>query len=286
MKKQPLKKIKIIVFFSIIIWLFFAQSCMQFRVTDANAKTKFTKAGVNLETQTISINNFNLHYAKVGKDTFPTLFFIHGSPGSWNAFEKYMQDPDLLSKYRMISIDRPGFGYSQFEDAKNLTEQSEIISPLFKYINNNKPIYIIGHSLGGPLAVKINADNPSLFSGMVLLAASISPEEEAPENWRKIFHKTPFYYLLPGTFKPSNTEIIYLKKDLPLLAKQFSSITCPVWVLHGDKDKFVPVANADYAKRMLVNAKSVTVTILKGAPHFIPWQPWYKYVKDVLLQLN
>jgi pimeloyl-ACP methyl ester carboxylesterase len=286
MKKKPLKKIKIIVFFSIITWLIFAQSCMQFRITDSKAKSKFAKVGIQLETQTININNFNLHYAKVGNDTLPTLFFVHGSPGSWSGFEQYMQDKDLLSKFRMIAIDRPGFGYSQFEDAKNLTEQSQIISPLLEYIKNNKPIYIIGHSLGGPLAVKLVADNPATFSGMVLLAASIDPNEEAPENWRKIFHKTPFYYLLPGAFKPSNTEIVYLKKDLPLLAKQFANITCPVWVLHGDKDKFVPVANAAYAKKMLLNAKSVTVIILKGAPHFIPWEPWYKYVKKVILELN
>ncbi len=286
MKKSNFKKLKIIIATFLLIWIVFAQSCMQFRITDKKAKKNFAKNGITLQTETVSINNFDVHFAKTGNDTFPTLFFIHGSPGSWDAFNIYMQDPDLLAKFRMVSIDRSGFGYSQFGDAKNLTEQANLISPLIKYIDNKKPIYIIGHSLGGPLAVKIVADNPTIFSGMVLLAASIDPAEEAPEHWRKLFDKTPLYYLLPGAFKPSNTEIIYLKKDLPFLAKQFASITCPVWVLHGDKDKFVPVANADYAKRMLVNAKSVNITILKGAPHFIPWKPWYKYVKEVIIKLN
>ena len=54
----------------------------------------------------------------------------------------------------------------------------------------------------------------------------------------------------------------------------------------GDKDSFVPVGNAFYAKKMLVNAKSVNITILKDAPHFIPWEPWYKDVKSVLLNLH
>jgi pimeloyl-ACP methyl ester carboxylesterase len=77
-----------------------------------------------------------------------------------------------------------------------------------------------------------------------------------------------------------------LQKELEPLAKQFSSITCNVWIIHGNKDKFVPVGNVAYAKKMLVNAKSVEVKILDGAPHFIPWAPWYNDVKEVLLQLH
>ena len=57
-----------------------------------------------------------------------------------------MQDKDLLTKFRMISIDRPGFGYSDFGDAKNLDEQSKLISPFVRSIKNDKPIYAIGHS--------------------------------------------------------------------------------------------------------------------------------------------
>ncbi len=104
----------------------------------------------------------------------------------------------------MISIDRPGFGYSQFGDAQNLTNQSLIISPLLKYIDNKKPIYIIGHSLGAPMAIKLAADNPNTFQGIILLAASVDPQEEAPEKWRGFFSKSIFENLLPRAFKPSN----------------------------------------------------------------------------------
>ncbi len=266
-------------------WIIFAQSCMKFRMSDSKASKSFAKNGIQLFTQTIVVNGFNLHYAKTGNDSLPTLFFVHGSPGSWDAFSVYMQDKDLLAKYRMVSIDRPGFGYSQFGDAKNMQEQSDIISPLLKYIDNKKPIYVIGHSLGGPLAIKLAADNPTTFAGIVLLAASVSPTDEAPEKWRGLLAKSSLEYLLPGAFRPSNKELWAFKKDIFPLSKQFVSITCPVWIIHGDKDKFVPVANADYAKKMLVNAKFVETKILKDAPHFIPWEPWYKDVKEVLMRL-
>ncbi len=279
------KKTMFIVVIILASWVLFAQSCMKFRMSDSKATAAFTKAGIQLFTERIHVNGFDIHFAKTGNDGFPTLFFVHGSPGSWDAFSVYMQDKDLLAKYRMISIDRPGFGYSQFGDAKNMQDQSKIISPLLTYIDNKKPIYIIGHSLGGPLAIKLAADNPTAFAGIVLLAASVSPADEAPEKWRGLFAKSPLEYLLPGAFRPSNKELWAFKKDIIPLSKQFDAITCPVWIIHGDKDKFVPVANAAYAKKMLVNAKAVKTKILKGAPHFIPWEPWYKDVKEVLMRL-
>jgi pimeloyl-ACP methyl ester carboxylesterase len=168
-------------FIILLSWVVFAQSCMKFRISDSKAKNNFLKENVQLHTETVNVNGFNIHFTKTGNDGLPTLFFVHGSPGSWDAFSVYMKDKDLLAKYRMISIDRPGFGYSQFGDAKNMQEQSQIISPLLDYINNKKPIYIIGHSLGGPLAVKLAADNPNTFAGIILLAASVSPAAEAPE---------------------------------------------------------------------------------------------------------
>ncbi|MCX6204638.1 MAG: alpha/beta hydrolase [Bacteroidetes bacterium] len=256
------------------------------RISDAVAKKEFADKGLTLETNYFDGNNFKLHYVITGNDTLPTLFFVHGSPGSWDAYKQYLEDSDLLKKFRIISIDRPGFGYSKFGDAMNLEDQSRIIYSLIEFIYNGKPLFIIGHSLGGPLAVQIVADHPDKFSGMVLLAAAIDPDVEPKEKWRGFLFHTPFQYLLPGAFRPSNTEIWYLKKDLISLKEKFSKITCNVWVIHGDKDTFVPVGNAVYSKKMLINAKSVNITILKNAPHFIPWEPWYKDVKLVLLNMN
>ena len=226
-----------------------------------------------------------MHYAKTGNDTLPAIFFVHGSPGGWNEFERYMQDKELLSKYRIISIDRPGFGYSQFGAARNLEEQSKLLFPLIKALRNGKPIYAAGHSLGGPVIAKLQIDYNNLFAGLVFLAASVDPDEEKPEKWRYILQKTPLKFLLPGAFRPSNEELIYLKKDLRDLDKEWGKITCPVWIIHGDRDEFVPVENVEYAKKKLVNAKSVEVKILPDAGHFIPWEQ-YESIKIILMGLS
>ena len=275
----------LIAFFVLItIWLVFAQCSMKFRITDSEAKEKFSKNGVALTIETVVVDGFNLHYAKTGNDTLPTLFFVHGSPGGWSAFERYMQDKDLLAKYRMISIDRPGFGYSQFGDAKNLEEQSKLISPLVKSFQNGKAMYAIGHSLGGPMIVKLQIDNENLFTGLILLAGAVDPDEEKPEKWRPVLYKTPLKFFVPGAMRPSNEELWYLKKDLRAMDNQWEKITCPVWIIHGDKDTFVPVGNVDYAKKKLTKARSVEIRILSGARHFIPWEQ-YMDIKEVLMKL-
>lgn len=268
----------------IAIWLVFAQCIMKQRITDNRAKKNFSEKGITLFTDTFKAGDLELHYVKTGNDSLPTLFFIHGSPDSWTRYEKFLQDKDLLSKYRMIAIDRPGFGYSQFGDAKNLAEQSKLISQLVRSIQNNKPIYAVGHSYGGAVVIKLQTDSVDLFDGLVLLAAAVDPKQEKPERWRYVMNTIPLRYFLPGAYRPSNTELVYLKKDLKELDKEWDKITCPVWILHGDKDTYVPVANVEYAKKKLINAKAVEVKLLPGADHFITHER-YEAVKEVLMKL-
>lgn len=271
-------------FIILAIWIVIAQSCMQFKISDSEAKKQFDDAGVTLTTETIKVGKHHLHYAQTGNDTLPTILFVHGSPGSWNAFAGYMKDKDLLSKYRMISVDRPGFGYSDYGKAEPLEKQSALISTLFKDWNNGKPFYLVGHSLGGPLIIQLYAENPGIIDGLVLLAASVDPAEEKKEGWRNMLDGALLRYLLPGAFRPSNRELIYFKKDVLTLQDKFEKVTCKVYIVHGTKDTFVPPGNAAYAAKKLVNAASVDTTMIPGANHFIPWEH-YDTIKKVLMKL-
>ncbi len=285
MKKKRKKIIVLLIFCFFIFWLVQAQRTMKFRETDEQAKKEFDSLGINFTTKNIRANDFNLHYVQVGSDTMPTLFFVHGSPGSWNVFKRYLQDKDLLQRYRMISVDRPGFGYSEFNKAMNLDNQAKIIGFLLHSVQNNKPFFLIGHSLGGPLILKLDLENADLISGLVILAGSLDPKAEKPEKWRPVLFKTPLNYFVPGAWRPSNKELWYLKKDLKDLDKNLDKVICSVWLIHGDKDNLVPVTNVNYAKQKLKNAKKVEIKILANANHFIPWTH-FKEIKEILLNLS
>ena len=285
MRRKRKKIILVVLLFLFTFWLVQAQRRMKFRETDEEAKKEFQELGLTLVTKTIYEEGFDLHYVQIGSDTLPTLFFVHGSPGSWNAFKRYLQDKDLIRHYRMVAIDRPGFGFSEFNNARNLTEQTRIIDHLLTSIRNDKPIFLVGHSLGGPLIVKLYLDNSSLISGLVILAGALDPKSEKPEKWRPLLFKTPLNYFVPGAMRPSNEELWYLKKDLQVLDKELDKVFCPVWIVHGDKDSLVPVSNTAYAQRKLTNAKSVEITILRGANHFIPWTHFAE-IKGLLLEIS
>jgi pimeloyl-ACP methyl ester carboxylesterase len=282
--KGFMKKMFLLSGLFLLSWLLFAQSCMSFRKSDANQKAEFAKAHVELQTATITVGGKHIHYAQTGNDSLPTLYFIHGSPGSWDAFEEYMKDSQLLGKFRMVSVDRPGFGYSDYGQAQHLDIQSYLISPLFFKLANRKPVFLAGHSLGGPLVIKLCADNPGIFSSLVVISGSIDPGEEAPEKWRPWLYKTSLNYLVPGAMRPSNEELWYLKKDLADLKNDFTKITCPVIFIHGAKDTWVPPENVQYGKKLLTKSPKVEEILIPDANHFIPWTKFTE-IRTVLLKL-
>lgn len=265
-------------------WIVFAQSCMKFRISDSKAKEEFRQKGLQVSFHYTDVNESGLHYVKTGADTLPTLFFVHGSPGSWDAFKIYMLDTGLLQHFRIISVDRPGFGYSSFGTALKLEEQSLLINKVIQKENNHKPVHLVGHSIGGPVIIHLAQNHPVEFASLTILAGSISPYDEPKEYWRYLFMYTPLKLLMPGAFKPSNDEIIYFKKDLYHIDTMYAALKMPVTFIHGDADKFVTVKNVEYGKKKLVNNPAVKVIIIPGAGHFIPWEQ-FGLIKEHLLSL-
>lgn len=280
-----MKSLFYILILMMVLWAFLAQGCMSFRITDDDARRQFHNKGLDIVLNNVTVGTNNIHYASAGREDLPTLVFVHGTPGSWNAFIQYMQDTDLLKKFRIMSVDRPGFGYSDFGKVVNLAAQSKILNGWIKQIDNGKPVYLVGHSLGGPLVMKMAADDRKLYAGLVVISGSIDPDEEKPEKWRVLLYKTPLNYFLPGAFRPSNKELWYLKQDLRDLKKEISRITVPVYFIHGDNDTWVPPGNVEFGKKMLSNSSQIGELIVPKGNHFIPWTH-FKEIKNVLLEVN
>jgi len=146
-------------------------------------------------------------------------------------------------------------------------------------------MYLFGHSMGGPVAIQLAAMDPGLFKGIVIAAGSIDVTQEKKETWRRIMDVRPMYWTLPGAFGPSNTELLFLKSDLLPLQKQFAKITCEVHFIHGAKDTWVPIQNIAYGKKMMLNAKRISVDTIDDADHQIPWKNRDRIIK-LLLSLN
>jgi pimeloyl-ACP methyl ester carboxylesterase len=267
------------------VWILLAQCfILKDRWSDSKAYGVFKAKNVPLNIYDTVIEQRHLHYAVCGSDSLPTLVFIHGSPGSWMNYMKYMWDTAMRKKFRIVSIDRPGFGYSDFGKALHLQDQCNIILPVLKHLKNDHPLFLVGHSMGGPVVVKLAAEAPVLFKTVVIVAGAIDINQEAKETWRKIMNVRPLYWCMPGAFAPSNTELLYLKKDLLPLQNDFKKITCNILFVHGDADTWVPIQNIAFGKKMMVNAASISADTLHGADHQVPWKRMDE-LKEILLRL-
>ncbi|MEO7461096.1 MAG: alpha/beta hydrolase [Ferruginibacter sp.] len=257
---------------------------MKNRWTDTKAVEVFKQSGVPLKLYDTIINRRHLHYAVSGEDALPLLVFIHGSPSSWRHYYKYLSDSSLRSHFQMLAIDRPGFGLSDFGKAMHLQEQCNIILPLIQSMKKNRKVVLFGHSYGGPVVVTLAALDPALAEVIVIAAGAIDVTLEKIETWRRIMNEKPLYWLLPGAFGPSNTELLFLKKDLIPMQEQFKLIKSSVYFIHGDKDTWVPIQNVKYGREMLVNAKSISIDTIKGADHHLPGKNKIE-ISELLLRL-
>ncbi len=277
---------KILLFVLFLVGIALLHGCMRMRTSDAKARSLFAKKKVPLHITDTLIAGRRLHYAMTSQNNaLPTLVFVHGSPGSWFHYQKYMLDADLNKKFRLVCIDRPGFGHSDFGKALHLDEQSELIAPVLRSLKTEEPMYLCGHSMGGPVVVKLAADHPDLFNAIVIVAGAIDVNQEKKERWRYLIKYRGLNWLLPGAFRPSNTELLYLKKDLIPLQKDFANIRCDVRFVHGDRDTWVPIENVAFGQKMMINARSIRSDTLHGADHQVPWKR-FEELKAILMDLE
>lgn len=223
-----------------------------------------------------------LHFVEVGEKTAPAVVFIHGTPGSWRAFEGYLARPELLERFRLISVDRLGFGGSEPGTAEaSLERQAASLAPLLATLAPaGKPI-LVGHSYGGPMIARVAMDYPELTGGLVMVAPSIDPELERLRWYNHFASWRLFNWAIPREWLISNREILPLKKELAAMLGGWSRIAAKTIVIQGDLDTLVPPQNADFAARVLP-ADNLVLERVPAAGHFVLWQQPQLIVRAIL----
>lgn len=231
-------------------------SCMTFRMSEKEVAEYFQAKKINGSRHRYKTGKYTIHYAQAGNEHNPLILFVHGSPGSLSAFIDFLGDTSITDHALTLTTDRPCFGHSNFGMGEpSLEKQALALKPIIEKYKNNKPFILVGHSLGGSVIARIAMDYPELIDGLIFVAASIDPKLEPNETWFRAPLATPFLsWVLPRSFRASNEEIYQLKPQLEEMLPRWKEIKCPVIVIQGKKDMLVPAGNADFAKRMIINA--------------------------------
>lgn len=276
-----------ITFFIFAGFLFLLDSCMQFRMSKSEIQQFFFNKEIKGTLHEYPVGNGRtVNYLHVGDENLPLVVFVHGSPGSLSAFIDFMADTALLKRAQLVTVDRPGFGESNFGYAeKSLAKQSQYLKPILDKYKNNQPVVLVGHSLGGPVIARMAMDYQPMIDGLVIVAGSIDPELEPNETWFRAPLATPFLsWIMPRSFRASNLEIYKLKPELQEMLPLWKNITCRVAIIQGKKDNLVSPANTEFAKKMLVNAPSIDYIVKDDMSHFVPWQH-PELIREAVIQL-
>lgn len=224
---------------------------------------------IGLTTKDKSQELFEISALRAGVADAPRIIYIHGTPGDATNFADYILDP--IEGHESIAIDRPGFGRTAPRSpVTSFEEQAKAIEPLLVERNGRWPI-LVGHSLGGPIAARVAAEHPDRVGGIVILAGSLDPELENPRWFNYLAGVWPFSAAIGRTMRTSNHEIMAAAEETRELDGLLSRVQSPVVIVHGTKDRLVPVANVDYMRREFAHIDEVTVTIIEDEGHFLPW---------------
>lgn len=229
-----------------------------------------------------------VHWISTGckPDKNKILIFIHGSPGNWSNYLRYLKDPELLKIYCMLGIDRPGFGKST-ETIADVTGQAEKIlgtlSKLPEIQKGKKSISILGHSYGGPVAARMASISPEKFQYLFLLAAAMDPELEEIKWYNSIADTWIAGWILPKEWTNSNSEMLPLKEQLKSLLPEWKKIKAKTIVIQGEDDGLVDPKNLDFIQK---NFSTETKTyLLPKEGHFLPWKN-YELIHKLLMEFS
>ncbi|MEM8728914.1 MAG: alpha/beta hydrolase [Pseudomonadota bacterium] len=127
--------------------------------------------------QVMAVPGGAIHFLDLGPRDAPVLVMIHGLGGYLQHFT-YAMTSLLDQDYRIIVLDRPGCGYSDRDDEAQaaLTEQARMIWALLDTLEIKRPV-LVGHSLGGAVALAMALARPKETAALALLAPLTHPNE-------------------------------------------------------------------------------------------------------------
>ncbi|MCV0396887.1 MAG: alpha/beta fold hydrolase [Rhizobiaceae bacterium] len=134
--------------------------------------------------KTLEIEGNRIHYVETGEG--PPILLIHGLGGHHHHMRPLMAP--LGDSFRVISLDRAGSGWSTRAAGMtgNLREQARLIARFIDEMGLERPV-LVGHSLGGAIALATALDYPDKVSGLALISPLTHSFDEVPPEFRPLY---------------------------------------------------------------------------------------------------
>ena len=243
----------------------------------------------------VEVNGVHLYYEEHGQGD--PLALIPGL-GLWH-WCWLRQIPALSRYFRTIAIDNRGVGDSDKPDEPYTIEgMADEAAAVLRALGGG-PAHVLGFSMGGYIAQELALRHPDQVASLILVSTGpggpdqVEPDAEVQAAMRIRTSQTPEenlrrqfpYAVAPGYFDAHPEELeelirLRLQKPTPVhvyvrqheatrrwrgLGGRGAAVEVPVLIVHGDRDRLLPVENA---RRLAERIPGAELRLIPGAGHF------------------
>lgn len=133
----------------------------------------------------VEVDGNRIHYVETGEG--PPIVFLHGLGAQLRHFTGPLFGA-FGPGYRLVALDRPGSGYSRRARGASggLSEQARVVRRFIAERGLEKPL-VVGHSLGGAVALALAVEHPDAISGIALLSPLTHMESALRPEFRALY---------------------------------------------------------------------------------------------------
>lgn len=241
-----------------------------------------------------------------------TLLMVHGLGSNRKAWAKI--SPLLEGHYRCIAIDLPGYGSSSKGDYPyNIPFFAQKVNQLAHHLGAKRMV-LMGHSMGGQIAIAAHLLEPALFEQLILFApAGFETFNTAAREWLRAFYQPALLKAMPVAQIKHNFEANFYRfpsdaafmvadrlamredpeayahfcrmvprcvmgmLDYPVFNK-LGQISAPTLIIYGEEDQLIPNKVLNPGLTTALVAQRGAARIGKSELHLLPrcghFVPW------------
>lgn len=254
-----------------------------------------TKSNISFELSVEGKPDSQVSAAYIDIGNGPAILFIHGffsDASVWKGITNNLKD-----KYRCISLDLLGFGDSSKLEIEYKVDSQVAFSKKFMETLGIENFFVVGHSLGGWTAARLELSASPSILGLVLLApAGVGEYLEPyriliPFSWKtpvidwlislvsplikflgyeKFMQEIRFIrerFLHDPVFQAWIQRAFRLEISDELIHEDAKNIHSPTVIICGESDETIPV---EFGEHLEANISKGKLHVIPGADHQLP----------------
>jgi len=252
----------------------------------------------------ITIKGTRIHYIegdKVDKSR-PTVLFIHAATQSVSTWRFQLDVFRNHPSFNLIALDLPGHGGSGGEGFRSVKEYKDLLNEFIDSLQLEN-IILIGHSMGGGVAMLLALEHSEILQACVLAAtgAKLSVAKQTLEtvrnNYETFCEVSPDRMFAEDSAQELKQEFKKGLLDTGAQVCYWDLIACnefnimddvqkiivPTLIISADKDILTPVKYGEYLHQQIYGSQ---FSIVKGSGHFIMQEKAEEFNRIIVEFLN